>query len=216
MLPRIFEMFTQVDRSLERTRGGLGVGLTLVKRLVEMHGGSITAHSEGPGKGSKFIVRLPIPITDPARESQAVHDHKPGAVPLRCRVLIVDDNNDAATSLAMMLNILGYETRTAYDGTAGLEAAAEFRPDVALLDIGKPKMNGYELARRIRQQPSGTDMSLVAVTGWGQAEDKQRAIKAGFDHHLVKPADPTALTQLLSSLATARGTIGRAQATVTA
>jgi CheY-like chemotaxis protein len=118
--------------------------------------------------------------------------------------LIVDDNNDAATSLAMMLSILGYETRTAGDGMAGLEAAAEFRPAVALLDIGLPKINGYDVARRIRQQPWGTGMALVAVTGWGQAEDKQRAIEAGFDHHLVKPVDPTPLTQLLASLATAR------------
>jgi signal transduction histidine kinase/CheY-like chemotaxis protein len=204
MLPRIFDLFTQVDRSLECTQGGLGVGLTLVKRLVEMHGGSVAAHSDGAGTGSAFVVRLPIPVVEPALESQPAFGDKPRAAPARRRVLIVDDNNDAATSLAMMLSILGYETRTAGDGMAGLEAAAEFRPVVALLDIGLPKINGYDVARRIRQQPWGTDMALVAVTGWGQAEDKQRAIEAGFDHHLVKPVDPTPLTQLLASLATAR------------
>ncbi len=202
MLPRIFEMFTQVDRSLERTQGGLGIGLTLVKRLVEMHGGSIEARSGGPGKGSEFIVRLPIPISHPAQESQPMHVEATNA-PARCRILVVDDNNDSATSLGMMLSILGYETRTAFDGIAGLEAAAEYRPDVALLDIGMPRMNGYDVARRIREEPWGTDVVLIAVTGWSQAEDKQRTLEAGFDGHLVKPVDPSVLASLLASLAKA-------------
>jgi CheY-like chemotaxis protein len=193
-------MFTQVDRSLERTRGGLGIGLTLVRRLVEMHGGSVAAHSDGAGKGSEFVERLPIPVAHPAQEGRPAHDERPAAAPTRSRVLVVDDNNDAATSLGMLLNILGYETRTACDGAAGMAAAAAFRPDVVLLDIGMPKLNGCEVARRIRAQPWGRGPVLIAVTGWGQAEDRRRIIEAGFDHHLVKPVDPAALAKLLASL----------------
>jgi PAS domain S-box-containing protein len=204
MLPRIFDSFTQVNRSLERSQGGLGIGLTLVKRLVEMHGGSVAAHSDGAGRGSEFVVRLPVPIAFAAPGSPARPDEPVTDAPACCRLLIVDDNNDAATSLGMMLRILGYETRTAGDGLAGLEAAAEFRPDVLLLDIGMPKLNGYDVARRIREQPWGKGPVLIAVTGWGQAEDRQRSSEAGFDHHLVKPVDPAALTKLLASLATAR------------
>ena len=198
MLPRIFDMFTQVDRSLERTRGGLGIGLTLVKRLVEMHGGSVEARSDGPGKGSEFLVRLPIPVLNVPPRSRPPDGDEPAVASARSRILVADDNKDAATTLSVMLGILGYETRVAHDGSAALEAAAEFLPDVALLDIGMPKMNGYDVARGLREQPWGKDVVLIAVTGWGQAEDKQRTLEAGFDHHWVKPVDPTALASLLA------------------
>jgi len=201
MLPRIFDPFSQVNQSLERCQGGLGIGLTLVKRLVEMHGGSVAAHSAGTGKGSEFVVRLPIPIALAAPGSPATPDEPVAEAPARWRLLVIDDNNDAATSLGMMLSTLGYETRTAYDGLAGLEAAAEFRPDVVLLDIGMPMMNGYDVARRIREQPWGKEIVLIAVTGWGQTEHRQRTSEAGFDHHLVKPVDPAALAKLIASLA---------------
>lgn len=198
MLTRIFEPFVQVDRSLERAQSGLGIGLTLVKRLLEMHAGTVEARSDGPGKGSEFVVRLPAATTETA---QVV----PLAAPevriasQKNRVLVADDNIDAATSLSMVLEILGYETRMAHDGVEALKAATEFRPDVALLDIGMPQINGYDVARHIRKQPWGQRMLLMAVTGWGQAEDKQRTLDAGFDHHLVKPVDPDRVAQLLAS-----------------
>jgi PAS domain S-box-containing protein len=210
MLPHIFESFTQVDRSLERAHGGLGIGLMLVKRLLEMHGGSIEARSDGPGKGSEFIARLPI-SEGRARQASKADDTKAGEMlpkenppsPAgfkRCRILVADDNRDAAASLSMMLEIMGYETRSAYDGLQALEAADQFRPAVALLDIGMPKTNGYDVARHIRQQPWGKDIVLMAVTGWGQEADKKRTIEAGFDHHLVKPVNPSVLAKLLVSL----------------
>ena len=200
MLSRVFEMFTQVDCSVERTRGGLGIGLTLVKRLVEMHGGSVFAHSDGTGTGSNFIVRLPIPNWELNHESRPAREQKLTAARASRRVLVVDDNEDSATSLGMLLSMLGYETHTAVDGPAGLEAVARFRPDVALLDIGMPKLNGYEVARRIREQPGGKELVLIAITGWGQAADRQRTIEAGFNHHMVKPVDLAALANLLASL----------------
>ena len=199
MLPRIFDLFTQVDRSLERAHGGLGIGLTLVRRLIEMHGGTITAQSDGSGRGSTFIVRLPIAAALPTPELPPPA-HTPVDASRTHRILIVDDNDDAATSLSVMLTILGYETRTAADGVSGWEAAQEFRPQTILLDIGIPKMNGYDVARHIREQPWGEKIVLIAVTGWGQAEDIQRTLEAGFDHHLVKPVDPADLTTLLSSV----------------
>ena len=201
MLPRIFDLFTQVDRSLGRSHSGLGIGLTLVKRLVELHGGHVTAHSEGAGTGAEFIVRLPVssgPMT-PGSRAMSTSEGTEESVPRR--VLVVDDNRDAATSLELMLRMLGHETRAAFDGSTGLEVAAEFRPDVVFLDIGMAKMNGYEVARRLREQPWGNQIVLIAVTGWGQAEDKRRTAEAGFDHHVVKPADPHVLTSLLASLA---------------
>jgi signal transduction histidine kinase/CheY-like chemotaxis protein/PAS domain-containing protein len=202
MLSRVFEMFTQVDCSRERTRSGLGIGLTLVRRLVEMHGGSVTAHSDGIGEGSEFVVRLPLANSCPADEIQPEHEVTPMPSPARRRILVVDDNDDAATSLSMMLSILGYDTRTAGDGVAGLKAVVEFRPDFAVLDISMPEMDGYELARRIREQPCGTDCVLVALTGWGQEEDRRRAREAGFDYHLTKPVDPIAFNKLLAGLST--------------
>jgi PAS domain S-box-containing protein len=200
MLPRVFEMFTQVDRSLERSQGGLGIGLSLVKRLVEMHGGTVEAHSDGPGKGCKFVVRLPV-VLSLVQESQRVTGDGDQAGRLGGRrILVVDDNRDAAESLAMMLHMMGNEVRTAHDGLEAVAAAEAFRPDVVLLDLGMPKLNGYAAARRIRQQPWGRDMALVALTGWGQDDDRRKSKEAGFDHHLVKPVEASALERLLAEL----------------
>jgi PAS domain S-box-containing protein len=194
MLERIFDMFTQVDRTLERTRGGLGIGLTLVRRLVELHGGSIVARSEGAGHGSEFEIVLPFEaarvIPPPAEESGEVAG-------VARRVLVTDDNEDAAESLARMLRMMGHEVRIASDGEHCIAACEEFRPDVVLLDIGMPKMNGYDAARIIRSRPWGTDVLIVALTGWGQEEDRRRAREAGIDHHLVKPAEFTRLARIL-------------------
>jgi PAS domain S-box-containing protein len=197
-MPRIFEMFMQVDTSLERSRDGLGIGLTLVKRLVEMHGGTVEARSEGLGRGSEFRVRLPILPEEPKTRGR-----EPDQVPARARrrrVLVVDDNEDGADSLAMLLRLGGHEAHTAHDGLAAVEAAQRLRPDVVLLDIGLPGLNGYEACRRIREQPWGRDLKLVAVTGWGQEEDRHRSREAGFDTHVVKPVDPDVLQTLLASL----------------
>lgn len=198
MLPRVFEMFAQIDRSLERSQGGLGIGLSLVRKLVEMHGGSVQAKSEGQGKGSEFIVRLPT-VRSPADSRSAGNSEQAVAAAGHLRVLVVDDNVDAALSMAMMLNVMGNETRTAHDGLQAIEVAADFRPDVVLLDIGMPKLNGYETARRIREQPWGRHVVLAAITGWGQDDDRRRSQEAGFDHHLVKPIDLAALQKLLVS-----------------
>jgi signal transduction histidine kinase/ActR/RegA family two-component response regulator len=213
MLARVFEPFTQLDRSLERSQGGLGIGLALARRLVEMHGGTIEAHSEGPGKGSRFVVRLPV-STQQSMPRPVAFEGRPAPARGRHRVLVADDNYDSATSLSMLLNDAGYETRTAGDGVQALETAAEFRPDIALLDIGMPKLNGYELARRIRDHEWGSDVLLIAVTGWGGADHRQQTSDAGFDHHLTKPVDPAALTRLLASLqaeadASARGSVAK-------
>ena len=191
----VFDLFSQVDGTSTLSQGGLGIGLSLVKRLVEMHGGEIEARSAGPGRGSEFVVRLPV-VADPSTPRPAVSD-KPAAV-TSLRILVVDDNRDGADSLAMMLGMFGGDTRTAYDGLAGVDAAEQFRPDVALFDIGLPKLNGYEACRRIRQQTWGKGVVLIAVTGWGQDEDRRRSHDAGFDHHLVKPVDPQNLMELLS------------------
>jgi PAS domain S-box-containing protein len=196
MLPRIFEMFAQVDRS----QGGLGIGLTLVKRLVEMHGGAIAAHSSGPGKGSEFTVRLPVVIESATGPRQPRGERERAAPASSFRILVVDDNRDAAATLGMLLRIRGNDIRTAHDGLEAVGVADEFRPDVILLDIGLPKMNGYEAARRIRQQPWGSAMVLIALTGWGQESDRVHSQEAGFDQHLVKPVDPRDLMELLASL----------------
>jgi len=206
MLDRIFEMFVQVDTSLERTRQGLGIGLTLVKRLVELHGGDVQARSEGRGKGSEFIVRLPA-FTD----QRAVTDGPPAPAPagnerrrtdlVRFRILVVDDHHDSAESLATLLRLLGHEVRVVYDGPAALETARTFKPQVGLLDIGMPGMDGVELARRLRRDPELKDALLVALTGYGRDEDRQRSSEAGFDAHLVKPVDVPALNALLAQRA---------------
>jgi CheY-like chemotaxis protein/two-component sensor histidine kinase len=201
-LPRIFDMFSQVARSLERSQGGLGIGLTLVRRLVEMHDGRIEARSEGPGRGSEFVVRLPVVVE--ASVPPPAERPEPAAPKSSLRILIVDDNRDGADSLGMMLRMMGNDTRTAYDGQEGVDVAGEFRPDVILLDIGLPRLNGYEACRRIRGQPWGAGVVLIAVTGWGQEEDRRRSHEAGFDKHMVKPVDPTALMKLLAELNVAK------------
>lgn len=199
MLPVIFDMFAQADRSLERSQAGLGVGLTLVKHLVELHGGSIVAHSKGLGHGSQFIVRLPVvvqPEEDAAARGEASVGGPAGA---KFRILLADDNADFADSLALLLRALGHEVRVAYDGLAADEAATGFRPQFAFLDIGLPKLNGYELARRLRASPATRQTVLTAITGWGQEEDRRQARAAGFAHHLVKPVELPALQKILRS-----------------
>ena len=198
MLPRIFEMFTQVEHSTSRTHGGLGIGLTLVRSLVEMHGGKVEALSEGPGKGSEFIVRLPL-NDNPRSEVVGASMRRFGQLSSK-RVLVVDDNRDAADSLGKLLNLAGAEARAVYNGFAALDVLPTYQPAVLLVDIGMPDMDGYELARRVRQLPNCEDLTLIALTGWGQAEDRQRSHAAGFDFHLTKPADFSTLQSLLASL----------------
>jgi CheY-like chemotaxis protein len=201
MMPRIFAMFTQVDRSLERAQGGLGIGLTLVKRLVEMHGGGIEAHSEGPNRGSEFVVRLPVALDLKAEQPPAVNDGN--ATPhFSRRILVVDDNRDSADSLAMLLSILGNEVRTAHDGQEAVDLAAIFDPAVVFMDLGLPLLNGFDAAGRMREQPGGEKTVIVALTGWGQEFDRRRSQEAGFDYHFVKPVDPFALEKLLQELGT--------------
>jgi PAS domain S-box-containing protein len=201
MLPRIFEMFVQVGDDSGRAQGGLGIGLSLVSTLVEMHGGRVTVRSEGRGKGTEFAVHLPI-LPDAVRdgaEMERCDAPRSDAQPPRRRVLVVDDNVDAATSLAKLLTRFhGQDVRVAHDGPAALREAGDFRPDVVLLDIGMPGMDGCEVARRLRAQPETGRALLVALTGWGQESDRQRSREAGFDHHLVKPVDPDALRDLLA------------------
>ncbi|OAI46057.1 hypothetical protein AYO44_12045 [Planctomycetaceae bacterium SCGC AG-212-F19] len=197
MLPRIFEMFAQVDGALERSQGGLGIGLCLVKWLTEMHGGRVEAQSDGPGQGSAFIVRLPL-CADAKVLAPAPPSDRPAAS--GHRVLVVDDNADAVSSMQAMLASLGNEVRTASDGVGAVAAAATFLPDVVLLDLRMPQMNGYDAAREIRAQPWGKEMVLIAHTGWGQEEDRRRSQAAGFDYHLVKPVASDALEKLLSGL----------------
>ena len=199
MLPRVFEMFRQVERSGGWTRGGLGIGLSLVKRIVELHGGTVSAHSEGAGHGSEFVVRLPLG-DGPSPVAQVVAATPAPACDGSRRVLVVDDNADAAESLSTLLALSGHETRVAHDGYRAIEQAEVFQPDVIFLDIGMPGMDGHETARRIREHAWGRDMVLVALTGWGQNEDRRRSKDAGFDVHLVKPADPSEVTAVLSSL----------------
>ena len=198
MLPRVFEMFRQADRTGGRSRGGLGIGLSLVRRIIEMHGGTVTAQSEGVGRGSEFIVRLPA--IDASRVEVDHRSLQANGQPPRRKILVVDDNADAAESLAALLRISGHDTRMAHDGHAAVETAEQFHPDVVFLDIGMPILDGHETAKLIRQQPWGKDMVLVALTGWGQSEDRRRSKDAGFNHHLVKPADPAVVEQLLASL----------------
>ena len=198
LLPRVFDLFTQAERSLDRAQGGLGIGLALVQRLVEMHRGKVEAFS-AMGQGSEFVVRLPIlgtPIPLPPIV-QASAPTAGGAL----RILVVDDNVDSAESLAMLLQTVGHEVQTAHDGPTGLTAALGFRPDAVLLDIGLPKMDGYEVARKIRLAPRLAATPLIALTGYGQESDRQRSREAGFDHHLVKPVDFEKLLRILATVA---------------
>ena len=195
MLSKVFDMFTQVDRNLDRSQGGLGIGLSIVQRLVAMHGGSVEARSEGHGKGSEFVVRLPLALSIVSQ--QALDAGEPGRPTDRRRVLVVDDNRDAAMSMAMLLDLMGNETQTAHDGQEALELIPVFQPEVVLLDIGMPRLNGYDTARRIREQPRAGGIVLIALTGWGQEEDRRRSQEAGFSHHLTKPVDPAQLEKLL-------------------
>ena len=197
-LDSIFDMFMQVDRTSERSQGGLGIGLTLVKRLTEMHGGSIEACSAGEGRGSEFIVRLPV-LNRPAIQKGHGPDMESDLQPQR-RILIVDDNRDSADSLAMLMEITGNKTYMAHDGAEAVEAVEKYRPEVVLLDIGLPKLDGYEVCRRVREQPWGEKIVVIALTGWGQEDDRRKSEEAGFNGHLVKPVDYDQLLELLASL----------------
>lgn len=196
-LPRIFDIFMQVDQSPVKAQGGLGIGLTLVKRLVEMHQGSVEARSDGPGKGSAFTVTLPVAAEPAAEAAAAAQDAVSSG---RHRILVADDNADVAESLAMMLRLMGNEVRTVSDGTQAIEQTTAFAPEMIMLDIGMPGIDGYETARRIRAQHWDKPLILVALTGWGQEEDRRRSLAAGFDHHFTKPMSPADLERLVSRL----------------
>jgi len=208
MLAQIFDLFTQVDQSLDHSQGGLGLGLTLVRNLVEMHGGSVSAHSDGLGRGSEFVVRLPVVLESKPKEVRAPQDS--GALPALARasnvrsrrVLVVDDNVSSAQSLAMILKLDGHDVQIAHDGTVALDAVRRFRPEAVLMDIGLPGMDGYEVALRLQQQPELREniLLLAAVTGYAEDEAQQRSREVGFDHHLVKPVDPEVVLALIASL----------------
>jgi PAS domain S-box-containing protein len=195
LLPRIFDLFVQGDCSLERARGGLGIGLTLVKCLVELHGGKVEAHSDGENQGSEFVVRLPL-VAEKNKSGTGIDVNTVSAHHRGRRILIADDNHDAADSLAALLSIMGNEVRTAYDGMDAIQAAKHFQPDLVFLDIGMPRLNGYETCQQIRSQIDRNVM-IVALTGWGHEHDKQRSQAAGFNEHLVKPLDAAALQRVL-------------------
>jgi CheY-like chemotaxis protein/anti-sigma regulatory factor (Ser/Thr protein kinase) len=199
MLPKVFELFVQLDRDTRWAQGGLGIGLTLAKTLVELHGGTVEARSEGVGQGSEFVVRLPRG-TERAVAPVPADEPEPASALAAKRILVVDDNRDAAESLATLLKLLGADAHVAFSGPEALEAFESCRPHVVLLDIGMPGMDGHEVARRIRMLPGSDDVTLVALTGWGQADDRHRSRSAGFDHHIVKPADIQALQSLLVSI----------------
>ena len=198
LLPRIFDLFTQAHRTLDRSQGGLGIGLSLVQKLVELHGGKVAAHSAGLGQGSEFVVRLPA-LSSTGAPIAPVEKAQPAAQ--ISRVLVVDDNIDAADMLVMMLQMFGHEVKAAYSGQGALETAVEYQQDFVLLDIGLPDMNGYEVARRLRKHPQTKDVKLIALTGYGQDSDRQSSQEAGFDPHLVKPVAPLKLQELLVTLA---------------
>ena len=198
LLPRIFDLFTQAERSLDRSQGGLGIGLSLVQRLVDLHGGTVEVYSV-LGQGSEFVVRLPVVLTALPSSTPRPTDMAPppGA---GCRVLVVDDNKDAAVMLAMLLEASGHDVRMVHDGPAALKATIDDRPDVVLLDIGLPGLDGFEVAKRIRRQPMLEHIVLVALTGYGQESDRERSRAAGFDHHLVKPADFEKVRDILATV----------------
>jgi len=195
-LERVFEMFSQVDESFERAHGGLGIGLTLVRRLVEMHGGSVVARSAGLGHGSEFVVTLPLAAVQTVAAA-ATPDVGDAARAQKKRMLVVDDNGDSAESLALLLALAGHETHVAHDGPEALTRADALRPDAVLLDLGLPGLNGYEVCKRLRVEAWAREIPIIAITGWGQDEDRQRSKDAGFDAHLVKPVVFEELTALL-------------------
>jgi CheY-like chemotaxis protein len=199
-LPAIFEMFSQSTAAIDRSEGGLGIGLALVKGLIALHDGSVAARSPGVGRGSEFAISLPRTraVTDVHGGESA--DPSVTRANNQYRIVIVDDNRDAADSLAMLLEADGHIVEVGYDGAEGLKLASDSAPDVCILDIGLPDMTGYDLARRIRSTSSGRNMCLIAMTGWGQDEDKARSISAGFDYHLTKPVDPDAVSDLLTKI----------------
>ncbi|MFN2407282.1 MAG: ATP-binding protein [Pyrinomonadaceae bacterium] len=197
LLPRIFDLFTQADRTLDRSEGGLGIGLSLVQKLVELHSGKVSAHSAGLRQGSEFIVRLPALSTEGSPIALAPIER--GKLSMQTvRVLVVDDNVDVADMIVMLLQLVGHEAKAAYSGQSALETATEYKPDVVLLDIGMPNMNGYEVARRLRREPQTKDVRVIAMTGYGQDSDRLRSQEAGCDHHLVKPVDTQKLQDLLA------------------
>jgi signal transduction histidine kinase/ActR/RegA family two-component response regulator len=202
MLPHVFELFVQANHAAARSQGGLGIGLTLVKNLVEMHHGTVEARSAGLGRGSEFAIRLPLTTQDERGRAEEGNGEVPheAAPSSGHRLLVVDDNRDAADSLALLLRLQGHEVRVAHDGPAALELAKTSRPDLVFLDIGMPGMDGYEVARRFRKTPGLEKVVLAALTGWGQQEDRRRTTEAGFDHHLVKPPEPKAVEGLLAAL----------------
>jgi two-component system CheB/CheR fusion protein len=197
LLPHIFDLFVQGERHLDRAQGGLGIGLTLVQRLASLHGGSVEAFSPGPGRGSRFTVRLPAVRQPPRRVDERPPERTPAESATRRRILIVEDNQDSRDMLHYVLAGAGHEVHEAADGAEGLDAALRLRPDVALVDVGLPRLDGYEVARRIRATPERHGMLLVALTGYGLVEDRDRALRAGFDLHLVKPVDPEKLLAVL-------------------
>jgi signal transduction histidine kinase len=201
---RIFDLFAQVDTAVERSRGGLGIGLTLAQRIVEMHGGQLLVHSDGPGRGSRFIVRLPLkPVSAPELPAAPPYPAFDPLADVPCRVLVVDDNEDAADTLAMILQLLGHVTLCISDPHKVVDAVDAFAPDIVFLDIGMPGLSGYDVARRLRSRVANQALTLVALTGWGQPEDRRRTAETGFDHHLVKPAELAAI-QRVCNLVTAR------------
>jgi CheY-like chemotaxis protein len=202
MLESVFDLFVQVDQSAARSRGGLGIGLTMVKKLVELHGGTVTADSAGEGQGATFTFRLPGALSAVAQPREAPAARS-AATPRR--VLLVEDNADISDLIQMQLRMWGHEVSIADDGPSGLEAALGQRPDIAFVDVGLPGMDGYEVARQIRSAEGGERMRLVAMTGYGRPEDRDRALAAGFDAHLVKPVDPRQLQDVLDSEAVIRG-----------
>jgi signal transduction histidine kinase/CheY-like chemotaxis protein len=199
LLPRVFDLFVQSTRTLDRAQGGLGIGLSVVQRLIHMHGGRISAHSDGPAKGSTFSIHLPLA---PPPEPHAEGVNRATLTPRR--ILVVDDNADAANTLSMVLRLDGHETVSVYTSKDAVEEAQSFQPNIILLDIGLPGMDGFEVARRIRATPAGASVHLVALTGYGQPEDRDRALRNGFDEHLVKPIAPAALASVLASVTSKR------------
>jgi CheY-like chemotaxis protein len=201
LLPHIFDLFVQGERSLARTEGGLGIGLTVVRRVVHLHGGTVTAASLGPGRGSEFEVRLPLAAgPDESPRPLADRDAVGPGVGRRLKVLVVDDNQDSSETMAELLRIWGHDVRIALDGMTALKMALDQPPDVVLLDLGLPGMSGYDVAAKLQRSPEIGEPLLVAMTGYGQAEDRRRTREAGFLHHLTKPVDPALLQEILSTL----------------